>query len=83
MSTIDYLPIWKKNATAAERFDELAMIARKHPERFNKIAVVYEEILPNGNTKSRSTSTNCSTTELVGILTIAIKDIIDESQRPQ
>lgn len=42
-ATIDYLPIWKKNATSAERLRELAMIADKHPERFAKWVLVYCE----------------------------------------
>ena len=50
-ATVDYLPIWKRDAIAEERFLELAQIAHKHPERFGKIAVVYEETLSNKNTK--------------------------------
>lgn len=80
MSDVDYLPVWKRGATATERFDELAMVAKKHPERFGKIAVVYEETLPNKHTVIRSISAHCSTNELVGILTIAIKDIIEDSR---
>ena len=43
---VEYLPIWKADATAEERLSELAMIARKKPERFAHIVVIYEEILP-------------------------------------
>lgn len=43
---VEYLPIWKNEATAEERFQELAMIARKHPERFKRVVVVYEEDMP-------------------------------------
>lgn len=42
-ATIDYLPIWKKNAPVHERLQELAEIARKHPERFQKWVLVYAE----------------------------------------
>lgn len=42
-ATVDYLPIWKKNATAGERLRELALIADKHPERFAKWVLVYCE----------------------------------------
>lgn len=41
--TVDYLPIWKKDATPEERFLEIAMIARKHPERFRQYLVIYQE----------------------------------------
>lgn len=39
---LDYLPVWKKNATAAERFYELALMAEKHPDRFEKFIVLWE-----------------------------------------
>lgn len=42
-ASIDYLPIWKKDAPAHERLYELAEIARKHPERFAKWVLVYCE----------------------------------------
>lgn len=42
-ASIDYLPIWKKNAPAHERLMELAEIARKHPDRFRKWVLVYCE----------------------------------------
>lgn len=41
--SIDYLPIWKKGATTAERLRELAFIADKHPEQFRKWVLVYCE----------------------------------------
>lgn len=43
MDNVDYLPIWKKDATAEERFLELANMARKHPERFLHCIVIYQE----------------------------------------
>lgn len=42
-ASIDYLPIWKKNATAAERLYELAQMAAKHPDLFDKWVLVYCE----------------------------------------
>lgn len=43
MAQVDYLPIWKKGATTAERLYELAMIAEKHPDQFQKWILVYCE----------------------------------------
>lgn len=40
-ASIDYLPIWKKDAPVHERLYELAEVARKHPERFQKWVIVY------------------------------------------
>lgn len=42
-ATIDYLPIWKKGAPIHERLQELAEVARKHPEQFQKWVLVYCE----------------------------------------
>lgn len=42
-ATIDYLPIWKKGAPTHDRLYELAEIARKYPERFQKWVIVYCE----------------------------------------
>lgn len=78
-ATIDYLPIWKKDATAEEWFMELAAIARKHPERFEKAAVVGQEQLANGNTHDRQFSRGVRVTELLGMLEWAKADIIKDA----
>lgn len=77
---VEYLPIWKKDATPEERFLELAMMARKHPERFNKVAIVYQEELPSKRTVCRRASNNCSTTEFIGILQTAIVDVLTDER---
>ena len=79
-ATIDYLPIWKRDATPADRFDELCAIARKHPERFNRIVVVYEEVLPNKNSVVRQISANCSTTETLGMLELGKVQLLQDTQ---
>jgi hypothetical protein len=40
---LDYLPKWKRDATAGERLRELALIADKHPEQFRKWVLVFCE----------------------------------------
>lgn len=42
-ATVDYLPVWKRGATAGERLRELAFVADKHPEQFRKWVLVYCE----------------------------------------
>lgn len=64
---VDFLPIWKEGATAYDRFSELAMIARNHPERFAKIFVIYVEE-KDGFTKLNSISNNLGTHECLGLL---------------
>ena len=60
---IDYLPIWKKNATPEEKFMELALIARKHPERFDKLVVIWQEAIDE-STRTDYTSNRDLTTTL-------------------
>lgn len=76
---IDYLPIWKKGATAEERFMELALMARKHPERFERILVVHQEDIADTKTITRYCCHGVTTTELIGLLHMAeweIKDVV-------
>ena len=77
---VDYLPLWKKGATTAERFAELEMIARKHPERFGKLAIVYEETLPSKLTKIRQISNGCTTNELIGILELGKLQVVEDTR---
>jgi len=78
-ATVDYLPIWKKNATTGERLRELALIADKHPERFERWVIVYMEI-PAGQFRVRHMSHEGSKTiDCLGILDAGAKKIWDES----
>ena len=78
---IDYLPIWKKDSTPYEFLQELSMIARKHPERFAKVVILYEETLPNGNTLLHSNYKNVNTNELIGLLNIVQHDIMAATRK--
>lgn len=40
---VHLMPIWKKGATAGERLRELAQIADKHPDQFDKWVLVHCE----------------------------------------
>lgn len=79
MSKVSYMPVWKQGATVAERLYELAMIAEKYPERFTKVAIVYEESDDEGNLL-RVISAGVNTNELVGILEIAKSNVIRDSR---
>lgn len=80
MSVVDYLPVWKKNSTPEEWFMELASIARRHPERFGKVVVVFEEMTERGAAKYGYHCRNCKTLELLGLL-VAGKDAVDDYTR--
>ncbi len=49
------LPLWKKGATAAERLDELAQLAREQPELFGHLLVIFVET-KNGRMEVRTVS---------------------------
>jgi len=77
-ASIDYLPIWKKNATGEERLQEIALVAGKFPERFGKMIIVYQETLPNGNTKVRYICGEGTTTnDTIAILESAKVQLIE------
>lgn len=81
-AVIDYLPIWKINATAEERFLELASVARKHPERFARTVVIFEEVLPvekgdtNPCTAVRWITSGADNTQALGLLEVGKHHIL-------
>lgn len=80
-ASIDYLPIWKKDSTAEEWLLELACIARKYPERFEKAVIVLQETLPNGNIKHRTYSRGAKLLEQIGLIECGKMDIFKDSER--
>ena len=37
------IPVWKEGATAAEWLEEVASVARRFPEKFKRVAILYVE----------------------------------------
>lgn len=74
---LDYLPVWKAGASVEDRFNELAMMAQKHPERFSKLVVIYTETLASGNTVLRQASLGVSTHEMVSMLAEAQFNVLE------
>lgn len=62
---------WKKDATAAERLDELAGLAREHPERFGRFVMCYREELPDARIKLRTMEYGCDLESAVGLYELA------------
>lgn len=80
-ATIDYLPIWKKGATACERLQELAEIARKHPEYFDKWVVVYcEDNDIRFKTRWISGEGN-RTSDSLAVLTAGLHTVLEDTSR--
>ena len=80
-ASVDYLPIWKRNATTGERLRELALIADKHPDRFRKWVIVYCE----DNDKCFKTryiqGEETRTSDCLGVLTAGIQTIYEDARR--
>lgn len=79
---VSLLPVWKKGMTAEEFFNDMALFARKHPEMFGRIAIVYDELRRDevgelNRTITRYASHNANTTELIGMLEIGKVRVID------
>lgn len=76
------MPIWKRGSSASEFFFEVYTLACKHPERFGKVALIYEETATSGSTQVRQITHGCSTTEAFGIIEIGkstlFKDTLSE-----
>lgn len=81
MSNIDYLPIWKKGAPAHERLYELAEIARKHPERFQKWIIVYCEDNEERFKTRWINGEETRTSDCLGILQAAIQTVFEETKK--
>ena len=75
MSKIAAIPVWKKNATAAERLQEVAMMALEKPERFVRVVILYEEITDDGIISRQAFSEGITTNEALGVIDAAKLDM--------
>jgi len=76
---VEYLPIWKANSTPEEKLLEIAMVARKHPERFTSMVLIYQEDSPDGcQTRFAGTQT-LNLNETLGILELGKYEILREA----
>lgn len=80
MNNLHVLPIWKKDASVADRFAEMASYARAQPERFDKFVMCFTEKLPNGNTKYRTMTHNCELNAMVGMFEIGKAQALAECE---
>ena len=71
---IEYLPGSQPPPTPGDRMMHLAELAKLHPERFQKVIVIYAEET-EAEDKFRYMSYACSTIELLGMLEQAKEEI--------
>jgi len=79
-TNLEVLPIWSHRVDAATRLRELALLAEKNPERFQKLFVgwIGEK---NGKDYSNDISLNMQTAELLGRLLIWQHDVVKRTNR--
>ena len=74
------LPVWKKDSTAEEWFYDMAMLARKNPERFHRMVLIYEEMSPDGASSRNSYYCHgVSTTEAFGLIEIGKQKLYEKT----
>lgn len=66
MDNVALLPVSKRNMSPAEFLDEMAILARKHPERFKRLMVISVEETPR--VKTRLNCLGMTTIEGFGVL---------------
>ena len=78
-ASVSTLPVWKKDASAAEWLQELSAMAMEHPERWARIVVVLEETnKDNLPVKTRQYSRGIvSNTEIMGMLATAQHELFE------
>lgn len=74
MPDVVLFPTWNNNVTATQRLHELALIAEKHPGRFQKLFVGWGGE-SDGKEYTNDTSIGLTTTEQAGWLSYWIFDM--------
>lgn len=74
LDNVEYFPDWKKNASAVERLAEVDIMARKHPERFERMVIVWQG-QRDGRFTTNHVTVNCDTVQALGVLELCKYDI--------
>lgn len=79
--TVEILPIWKKDAPTHERLYELAELARRHPERFDKWVIVYCEDNEKRFRTRYMQGEGTRTSDCLAVLTAGVQQVFEETRR--
>lgn len=76
MSTnVTYFPMWKKDATAEERFLELAQMAHDDPGRFEKVIIGWIGTKEGKPDVSNYISAGCTALDALGLVALTQRNI--------
>lgn len=81
LKNVELLPIWKKNATNAERFRELAPLAEKNPEKFDKWVLIYCEDNAERFKIRFEQGDNTRTSDCFGVLSAGAQHIFEVTRK--
>lgn len=76
-ATISVLPVWKKDASPSEWFMEMAAMALASPERFRRIAVVYEEHNNEGSITRHASYKVETNSDVLGLMETAKLELFE------
>lgn len=76
-SNVKGLPVWKRGATAEERFLELAQMAREEPGRFEKLIVCWLGTRNGVSGKHSYVVAGCDAIEALGLATLTVRNVQD------
>jgi hypothetical protein len=83
MANVELLPIWKKGATTAERLHELALLAEKKPELFDKWVLVYCEDNDQRFRIRYEQGENTRTSDCFAVLSAGAMHIFEHTRKEQ
>lgn len=76
-NNVTALPVWKRDATAEERFMELAQMAREDPGRFEKVIIGYLGVKDCKPGVSNYVTTGCNALDALGLATLTLRNVED------
>lgn len=65
---VKVFPVWNKNCSAADRLREIAVIADKYPERFDRLFIGWSGKNEDGKYYLNYALLGCDTLELLGLI---------------
>lgn len=80
-NVVEVMPIWKRDASTPERLYELAELARRYPERFDKWVIVYCEDNPKRFKTRLMGGTGQRTSEELLVLQAGVLTLWEQTSR--
>lgn len=73
LENVEMFPEWNKRVSAADRLREIALMADKNPEHFDRLVVGWQGMTEKGQLRVRYSLAGCDTIDLLGLIEL-VKD---------